>query len=735
MNPSSSTIPVKIQIGCLLILVFLPILLYFNSLKGSFQFDDRDLIQQSWISSLEAYEKSVHVESFGNRPVLLFTYALNNTLHKNQVFGFHLLNLQLHLLVSVLIFIIIARSQRLLTLSPTGQVRKDSERNHLLFPLAAALLFASHPLNTDSVSYISSRSTLLASFFYLLTLLLFIELFFPRRSRFGKAFQAMFVLLLMGSMYLAIASKLIAATLPAILFVWFLVFVCPGQYPGFRSAVLNKKMVSVCAAAGACLLAVLLFPGSGFLYSPLDQGIELFGRIPYFLLQAKVIVFYYLKLFFFPINLNVDPGFPFSSLFSDFKIPLSILMIAGVLILVFKYGGAWPATGAAWFFITLSPTSSIIPLNDLAVEHRTYLPISLGLCLVSGWWLCRWRPKWRTPALILVLAVCGALTIDRNKVWTSEISLWSDSIKKNPHSSRIHNNIGKAYYENRQLKPALFHLQKSVEIIPRHVSRQYNVSDPVKFLQRLSERKDHATSSAGLQNGDLMIKSNLVEPHYNLASVYLDLDRLDEAEREYQTAIRLKPDHFAAYFGLGSVHTLKQQYDPAAENYRQAIEKRRKVTGEADYPLARLNLGQLYGRKGQYAEAVGELKLAVRHDPSLGLAHYNLGTAYLMLNKLDNAEHSFKTCLQLNANFEPASFNLAKVYQQKKDWSKSTRQFERFLEAKGPDANAYFEIGRNFEQQRRLDDAVKYYRMALVSNPPPGRIQLLEQLIGDLSAP
>ena len=99
-------LPSKIQkqLACVLLLVLSSTGIYFNSLKGSFQFDDVPLINSQWIENLESFNRSVKISSFENRPVLLWTYALNNSLGKNKEFGFHLFNLMLHIGVTLLIF-------------------------------------------------------------------------------------------------------------------------------------------------------------------------------------------------------------------------------------------------------------------------------------------------------------------------------------------------------------------------------------------------------------------------------------------------------------------------------------------------------------------------------------------------------------------------------------------------------------------------------------------------------
>ena len=697
---------IKTQIRSLLIITLLPLLLYFNSLQGAFQFDDRNLIEREWIADLDAFKKNVSIGNYENRPILLWTLAVNNSLHKNKVFGFHLLNLMLHVFVCILIFVILVQTQNILY-QPSEGLGKASR----LTAFFSALLFAVHPLNTDSVTYISSRSTVLATFFFLLTLFVFLKIFSPRKPQWRWPVSALMGLLAAAGMFLALASKLIAVTLPIALGLWFLVFIRSRRFPRLAPRLFARKMFPVYGGILFALLSVVLLWGPGILYAPKDQGLELFGRIPYLLVETKVIIFYYLKLFFAPINLNVDNGFPFSTFLTDPMIALAILTIGTMILLAWKTENLWIRGGIIWFFITLAPTSSIVPLNDLAVEHRMYLPMTLGLCLVAGGAIRKIQTGWRLRFMVVLIALLGLLTLSRNLVWTDEVRLWEDAVAKTPFSPRTHNNLGKAYYENGQLDQALFHFLKSNENIQQHLAKQYNLTDPEEFLLRRAG--EIASGWRKARTVPLQIVADMSEPHYNLASVYLDLGNLEQAQQEYRTAIRLNPDYYDAMLGLGSVHARMEQTDQAIDFFRQSIQKRKSVTGKEDYPLARLNLGELYGRAGKFEEAVRELSLAVMHDPAMILGHYNLGVAYLMTGNLAKAERALTTCLTLNDRFEPALFNLARVTQAKEEWERSTRQFEKFLSVKGADARAYFQIGWNYQQAGQLDKAREHYEKAL----------------------
>ena len=718
MRSSAESISLKSQISAIFLLTLLSLIVYFNSLYGAFQFDDRNLLSKEWVANLDSFNKNVKLGAFQNRPILLWTFSLNNQFDPINTFGFHLANLILHVLVTVLIFFILIRTQYFLSKkydcakTENSELSTNRRKDSLIFPLAVALLFAIHPLNTDSVTYISSRSSLLATFFYLLTLYLFLETLVPARCLKQRVLLGLFVI---PGIYFAVASKLIAVTLPAIMILWFLIFCSQKYFPNLAERIFSNKMLWIYGLVAIfCIVSAHFFD---LVYLPKDQGLELFGRFPYFLVQTKVIVFYYLKQFFLPFNLNVDSGFPFTKFSTDWKILFSIIFIIGIIFMVLKFGNIWIKFGTAWFFLTLTPTSTFVPLNDLAVDHRMYLPMSLGLCLIAGWFISDSNRFIQMRYFILIILVCGLLTTIRNEVWLSEIKLWSDSASKNPNSPRVHNNLGKAFYEAGDLNLARVHLEKSVSSIPEYVKTQYNIKNLENIYEKIARGKIISKNTSVIEGNEFRLKANFAEPHYNLASVYLDLGRLDDAEIEYEKALTLKPNYYSAELGMGSVKNLKGQYDFAIGHFLKSIDLIRKTTGQSDYALARLNLGEVYGKTKRFSQAIEELTRAVKADPSMIEAHFNLGTAYMLINSYDKAELSFKTCLDINQNYGPALFNLAQVYQKKKLLENSNNIFKKFIKVKGPNSAAYLAIAWNNMISGNINQASKLYIKVLNLEP------------------
>ena len=206
--------------------------------------------------------------------------------------------------------------------------------------------------------------------------------------------------------------------------------------------------------------------------------------------------------------------------------------------------------GTIWIIVTLAPTSSIMPLNDLAVEHRLYLPMALGFCPIFVLTVSSIQNPFQKNSFLIFILIClSLLTISRNQLWIDDLSLWQDASKKNIWSGRPWSNLGKAYYEKNELELAKQYFQKSLSMTPQ------------------------------IENS-----------HYNLANVFMDLNRLVDAEKEYKKALEIRPRYEEALLGLGSTYNQTGRYQKAILAYKQAIEIRQLSNLGKNYYMARLKL-------------------------------------------------------------------------------------------------------------------------------------------------
>ncbi len=339
------------------------LLAYSNTFTASFHFDDNPQIVEN------PFIKRVTIDNIMKllndpRPIVSLTLMLNYQLSGLNVVGWHIFNIVVHIANSMMVYFLMLHALR----SPRLIKSYDSKASRM--SLFCALLFAVHPIQTESVTYLISRSELVATFFYLSTFLLFID--GVEKKKFGYFIAASF------TAFLAVGSKEWAVTLPATLMLYDFLFVSNSDL---------KKVVGNWKAYGLVMLSwiyifmrVDLAPGGnasfGFSVSTTS------GITPWtYLLTSCNVLWTYIRLLILPINQNIDYDYAIAKTFFEFPTILSVLgHMAVIIISIWSYrkkGWIVLPFGAAWFYITFSPTQSFVPIIDVIFEHRAYLP-SIG---------------------------------------------------------------------------------------------------------------------------------------------------------------------------------------------------------------------------------------------------------------------------------------------------------------------------------------------------------------------
>jgi hypothetical protein len=363
------------------------------------------------------------------RPLLKASYALNWTLSPSP-FGFHLVNIAMHAANAVLLFLI----GKLLT-------------RHRGAALAAALLFALHPMQTEAVTYISGRSSSMMASFYLGAMLWYL------RGGHWLGSSALFVL--------ALATRETAVTLPAALLLCELARGTPLREIARRQAALWALL-----AAGAL---VILFNQRYF--DLVAYGFR--GRGPGENLLTQVGGVSYLVSRLLGLHgLNIDPALPVLAEWTPVLVLQAILLAAlAVLGLANLRARPWLAFGILWFFLQLAPTNSIVPRLDVANDRQLYLACwGLFLALAVQ---CTSLPK---PAFALMLALFAGFNVARQLDYRDEISLWEASVRAAPWNARARNNLGYAYYEAGRKAEAWREMQTALFLDPHHAKARANLA-------------------------------------------------------------------------------------------------------------------------------------------------------------------------------------------------------------------------------------------------------------------
>lgn len=641
---------------------------YANSLQGPFVFDDgsaipenptiRDLKQIGLILS-PPKDSGVTVNG---RPLVNLSFALNYAAGDISVRGYHLANIALHAVTALVLFGFARRAFR------TAPVARFAGPNADQLALVLTILWALHPLQTQSVAYIVQRAEALVAFFYVAMLYaLHRGVESNRTGWLGFSWLACL---------LGMASKEVMVSAPVIAFLYDGIFLAGS----FREAWRRRWGLYLGYAATWLLLGWLVASTGN------RGGTAGFGSpMPWWqhaLVQCWAIP-RYVWLSVFPSRLVFDYGYG-RNVLQCLSTPW---IVAGGLLVAAAFGATIVAllrrtaigfVGIA-FFAILSPSSSIVPiLTEPIAEHRMYLP----LAAVVGVLLCALHHAIgrRAIAALLLGGVALAVTTQaRNRVYASEFALWSDTVAKMPCSARGHDALAGALKKAKRLPEALAHVEEALRILPDFIDGRLNrglilvdqgqVAAGIQDLEAavtLDPRRAisyNALGSAYYTAGQLapamaaFEKTLALQPthahaHNNLGVALRDQGKIEEAIVHYRAALAAQPFYADALYNLGSALGAQGREAEAANYYREALKQ------EPDHVEALNNLAIILIGKGDVAAAVPLLEHATTVTPLNADAQNSLGVALMKLGRTAEAEARFSAALQARPDFPQARANL-----------------------------------------------------------------------------
>jgi len=587
------------------IVILLGIIIYSNSFNCSFHLDDEDsIIDNLLIRNLSGIKALWDYNHF--RVIPYFSFALNYHFGQFNVFGYHLVNLLIHLINSCLVYWLTL----LIFSSPTlkgSLIIKDKN----VIALLMALLFVSHPLATQSVTYIVQRFSSMAAMFYLLSLALYLK----GRLSGGRDFNRN--LLFAGSFMtaiMALLSKENAFTLPFAIVLVELFFLRTDK---FSINLKNYRVLLLLAGlVGFVLLLLGYFSFSIFKPMTVDPE-EVYRTITsknYFLTQFSAIL-KYIQLLILPVNQNLDHDFPFSNSFFNPRTLISFLFLLLLIILavfLFKKNRII-SFGIFWYFLTLSIESSFIPLQDLMVEHRTYLP-SFGFFLIlsTGIYMLLWKKNKNIALAVfgMIILVNSFLTHERNKVWKDELTLWNDVVSKSPNKSRPYNNRGKKLMDDHKPKEAFRDFDKAIQLNPEYGLAYYNRGN-------IYEKEKKYEQALNDYNKSVEFSPKYASTYNNRGNIYKYQNKLEDALKDYNKSIELNPNYVYAYNNRGTIYMLEKNYVDAIKDFNKAIEI------QPDIAEAFANRGVAELSLGQKDSGCQDLKKAVDLGFKPAIEHYN----------------------------------------------------------------------------------------------------------------
>ena len=680
--------------GCGILLAVVAIA-YGNSFSASFHFDDwfylggADQIR-NWSNFHQIWDANPA------RFIHFLLYAIAFHHFGDSVFGYHVVSFSIHFINGILVFWL-ARFlfESVLSQEPDDHSKKDRAAMAALF---VALVFVSHPIQTQAITYISQRVTALVALFYLIALACFSQST-TYRDRMPKR-EFFFLCLAFLSTLLAMFTKQNAFTLPiALLLLDYFLF------PTIRKD-WEKRLLRLFPFI--CCLAIIPALTFGLPSQELSDiqifGLEIHSPKEYLLTQFHVIVTY-LRLLIFPVNQVVDYDYPviYEYTLATFISFLFLLGLFTFAIAVYKKSRIL-SLGILFFFLTLSVESSIIPLEDVIFEHRLYLP-SLGIFLAFSWiWFFEFQrmPRFRIPCglIFILIPMLVFATHARNKVWQDEESLWRDAVTKSPGKARPHNNLAAALGSVGRWQEALEEAEQATLLAPDRWDGWGNLG---RIHYGLGQ---YDLALVNLKRA-LAIDSTQSETHFWLAKTHEAQGKIDEAIEVYSIHINLKPLVKWPYTALGSLLEERGEYEKMVHLYQFGI-KNDPLFAEAYYYL-----GTTYNQLGRPLEAMDQFQKAIEIDPRLIDAQYNLAHTYQLQGRNEEALELYQEIIEIDPSYHKAHINSGAIHFQNQEIEESVASFQRVLELDPTNLIAHFNLGMIQYQNENFSDSIHHFDRAV----------------------
>jgi len=580
-----------------ILIAILAVLIYSNSFFAPFTLDDFSSIVNNY-----AIENPLDFPAiwkfYSNRFILYFTISLNYFFNGTAVFGYHVVNISIHILNGMLVYLIL---NYILGLEEFSGKMTHQYRN--IISLLSSFIFICHPVQVNAVTYIIQRTASLAAMFYLLSILLYIKFRLQKKIRY-------FILVMLFTV-MAMFTKENTITIPFMLIlIEFMFFLKDGSFTW-------KKRIPVIFVL---LLTVPIIPCTNLLlkgYSQSDPDVTFkastsMSRLHYFYTQMNVILDYIRKIFI-PYNLNFDYGndYPISKTIweNNSYISFIILFCIGITALMMVKRNKLLSLGILWFFIGLSVESSFISIKDVYFEHRLYFPLAGFVIFLAGLTLIPVKDsiteKRYTKTLCIIfcfMIVCySGVTIYRNYIFSDITRLWSDVIKKAPKNDRAYSilateylNLFEEYLEEKSKNPGYADQEresyldyaekgflKAIELNDSNSTAHCNLSK-VYLL-----KGEYEKSISEAQESNRISRSKYA--YNNLGNAYLKLGKTEEAINAFLKGYELDNRCTFILKALGNVYYDINNYEKAEYYYSEFL-KYNKYAPENEEVEARLEI-------------------------------------------------------------------------------------------------------------------------------------------------
>ena len=581
-----------------------------------------------------------HSHSSNWHPITWLSHMLDSHFYGLNPNGHHLTSLGLHIANSLLLFLVLCRM--------TGEVWKSC---------FVASLFAFHPINIESVAWVSERKSVLSTFFWLITTWAYIN--YVQKKNFIR-YSIVFLFFILGLM-----SKPMLVTLP---FVFLLLDYWPlnrfkippankppsakevNQIKNSLLSLFIEKIPFLVLVVGSSTITLIAQKSWGSIVSL--ETAPLTSRIS----NALVSYLKYLEKMVWPNNFSIFYPYPTDG-FVLWKVLMSVLVLTTITFVSIRLIKKAPylAVGWFWYLGTLIPVIGLVQVGQQAMADRyAYIPF-IGMFIIIAWGLPGLLKNYLfRKKLVLFLAgiyfsVLMTLCWIQLQYWENSIKIFQHAInvtvKKYPSFVGIYNNLGVVLIAQNKFEEARTNLKKAVELQPNYPESHNNLGYALSELNRFSEANIHYKKA-------IRLKPDYAEAHNNLANSLSKKSNFNQAIIHYKKAIQLKPEYSKAHFNLGVTLNKWNHSEEAISQLEEAIRL------EPNFFQAHLALGNILILKDKFERALYHLEITIKIDPNNSIAHNSLGSILGQQGNLKKAIAHFNTSLKLNPFYEEAHQNL-----------------------------------------------------------------------------
>jgi len=565
--------------------------------------------------------------------------------------GHHVTNLLLHIANVLLLFVVLQQM--------TGAVWRSA---------LVAALFALHPLNIESVAWVSQRKTVLSTMFWLLTLLAYVG--YVRKPGWER------YLGMMGIFVLGLMAKPMLVTLPCVLL---LLDYWPLGRLGKDSKEFWERLPKLAAEKLPLFIPVTVASLLAIEAQSQFGALSSWEILPLGVRMGNAIVAYglYLKKMLWPMDLAVFYLHPGSSL-EAWPVVLAALVLLGISLGVWWQGRRYRylVLGWLWYLGTLFPVSGLIQVGGHAMADRyAYVPL-IGLFIIAVWGAAdmmrnmRWRVEWLVVAALCMLMPLTILSRVQLSYWRNTTALFEHALLVNPNNSVAHYVLGLESMGKMEFTRAQQRFMEAIKISPKYALA-----------------------------------------YTNLGLALLEQGRFDEAVERLTQTLKLNPDSVDALNNLGLVWLRQGKFREAALLFSQAMDI------DPNYVAAYTNMGLVLAAQGRFEEAISRYVRALEIAPDSYEAFNNLGVALMETDRLNQAVAHLSRAQEINPHNVEAYANLGLALAKAGRTEEAAQRLSQAIEIQPQFAQSYYYLGLVRTAQERIPEAIENYRATLERHP------------------